>query len=148
MSIGRLGALDLDLAAALHRAAFEPLGERPWTRQEMAELLASPGVAGFRHGQEGMALSRLAGGEAELLTLAVAPDRRREGIGRALLDAVVVHARTAGAQHLFLEVGIDNPPACALYAASGFHEVGRRPGYYRRGERAPADASVMRLDLC
>ena len=42
-----LGALDLDRAAALHAEAFVPFGERAWTRQDMAELLASPGVAGL-----------------------------------------------------------------------------------------------------
>ena len=44
----RLGALDLDLASQLHGASFAPLGERAWTRQDIAELLASPGVAGWR----------------------------------------------------------------------------------------------------
>ena len=42
-----LRAVDLDRAARLHREAFEPMGERGWTRQDIAGLLASPGVAGF-----------------------------------------------------------------------------------------------------
>ena len=42
-----LGALDLDRAAALHGESFVPLGERAWTRQDLAELLASPGVTGL-----------------------------------------------------------------------------------------------------
>ena len=42
-----IGALDLDRAARLHRDAFEPLGERPWTRQDMAELLALPSASGL-----------------------------------------------------------------------------------------------------
>ena len=42
-----LGALDLDRAAALHGESFVAFGERAWTRQDLAELLASPGVTGL-----------------------------------------------------------------------------------------------------
>ena len=96
-----VGALDLDRAAALHRQAFEPLGERPWTRRDMAELLASPGVAGLfvevEGREDGFGLWRTVADEAELLTIAVQSDRRRHGLGRALLAAVVGQARRGGA---------------------------------------------------
>jgi ribosomal-protein-alanine N-acetyltransferase len=145
-----LGAPDLGRAAALHREAFEPLGERPWTCREIAGLLVSPGVAGLlveAEGREdGFALWRTAADEAELLTVAVQPDRRRRGLGRALLSAVVERARRGGARNLFLEVGVDNAPARSLYAQAGFIEVGRRPGYYRR-HAGLADALVLRLTL-
>jgi ribosomal-protein-alanine N-acetyltransferase len=145
-----LGALDLDRAAVLHRQAFEPLGERPWTRRDMAELLASPGVAGLFvevEGREGgFALWRTVADEAELLTIAVQSDRRRHGLGRALLAAVVGQARRGGAQCLFLEVGADNAPARSFYSQAGFVEVGRRPDYYRR-HTGFADALVLRLTL-
>lgn len=145
-----IGALDLDRAAALHRQAFEPLGERPWTRRDMAELLASPGVAGLflevEGREDGVALWRTVADEAELLTIAVRFDRRRHGVGRALLGAVVEQARHDGAQSLFLEVGADNGPARALYSQAGFVTVGRRPDYYRR-HTGFADALVLRLAL-
>jgi ribosomal-protein-alanine N-acetyltransferase len=145
-----VGALDLERAAALHRQAFEPLGERPWTRRDMAELLASPGVAGLfvvvDGREEGVGLWRMAADEAELLTIAVQADRRRQGLGRRLLDAVVERARHDGARSLFLEVGADNAPARSLYAQAGFLEVGRRPAYYQRAAGF-ADALVLRLTL-
>jgi len=144
------GALDLDCAAALHRQAFEPLGERPWTRRDMAELLASPGVAGLflevEGSEQGFALLRVAADEAELLTIAVAADRRRRGFGRRLVDAVIEQARDRGARNLFLEVGADNAPARSLYSQVGFTEVGRRPGYYPR-LAGRADGLVLRLTL-
>jgi ribosomal-protein-alanine N-acetyltransferase len=147
--LSRLGALDLDLAARLHGEAFSALGERPWTRQDMAELLASPGIAGWslRSGESkiGFALCRVAVDEAELLTIVVLRDRRRRGAGRALLATVVAHVREAGARALFLEVGADNPAALALYNRAGFQTVGRRAAYYARGKDSPADALVMRL---
>ena len=147
----RLGALDLDRAAALHGESFVPLGERAWTRQDLAELLAAPGVTGLLLQAEsrdvGIVLFRVVADEAELLTLAVRPAERRRGAGRRLLTAVIDRVREAGAQTLFLEVGADNPPARALYEAMGFRVIGTRPAYYRRGDGPPADALIMRLSL-
>ena len=146
-----LGALHLDRAAAMHGESFVPLGERAWTRQELAELLASPGVTGLvlqAEGRDaGIALCRVAADEAELLTIAVRPTERRRGAGRRLLAAVIDRARDAGARALFLEVGTDNPAARALYEALGFQVMGTRTAYYHRGEGPPADALIMRLSL-
>jgi ribosomal-protein-alanine N-acetyltransferase len=145
-----IGALDLDRAAELHREAFEPLGERPWTRQDMAELLASPDAGGLLlqiDGEDaGVALWRTTVDEAELLTIAVRSAHRRRGAARALLHAVIERARGRGARLLFLEVGVDNPAARSLYAREGFEEVARRAGYYQRREGF-ADALVLRLFL-
>lgn len=150
-SLRALGAPDLDLAASLHGEAFIRLGERAWTRQELAELLASHGVKGFAlaDGDDavGFALMRVAADEAELLTLAVHPAHWRRGAGRVLLDAVIGASRAFGARTLFLEVGADNAAARALYDHAGFEVVGRRQGYYRRAAGAPADAIVMRLGI-
>ncbi len=146
-----LGALELDVASELHREAFAPMGERVWTRQDIAELLASPGVTGLLLQADakdiGLALCRAAADEAELLTVAVRPGHRRLGAGRALLGAIVDYLRKAGVRTLFLEVGVDNPAASALYEQAGFQAVGRRAAYYRRGRAPPADAMVMRLTL-
>jgi ribosomal-protein-alanine N-acetyltransferase len=145
-----IAALDLDRAAALHRAAFMPLGERPWTRQDMAELLASPGAGGLMARLDGEAaglvLWRTIADESELLTLAVRADRRRRGIARMLVGEVIERAVAQGAQRLFLEVGVDNAGARALYAQAGFVEVGRRANYYGRPSGF-ADALILRLDL-
>jgi [ribosomal protein S18]-alanine N-acetyltransferase len=146
-----LGALDLDRAAAMHTEAFVPFGERGWTRRDMAELLASPGVAGLLlqiDGAEvGMAICRVVAEESELITIAVRPAHRRRGAARRLLAAVLDHVRAAGARSLFLEVAADNPAARRLYELSGFCVAGSRPAYFRRGDGPAADAFVMRLDL-
>ena len=146
-----LGALDLDRAVLLHREAFAALGERGWTRQEIAELLASPGVAGLLLQQDGneigFALWRTAADEAELLTIAIQASHRRRGAGRALLECIIALLRERGVRSLFLEVGDDNPAALSLYRRTGFEAVGRRAGYYAREGRSAADAIVMRLAL-
>ncbi len=144
-------AVDLDRASHLHHEAFEPMGERGWTRPDIAGLLASPGVAGFllTEGSSdiGMAICRVVADEAELLTVAVDPAHRRRGAARRLLAAVVDRVRADGAGTLFLEVGADNPGARALYDSLGFITAGRRAGYYPRPGRPAADAVIMRLNL-
>jgi ribosomal-protein-alanine N-acetyltransferase len=146
-----LGALDLDRAAALHAESFAALGERAWTRQDLAELVASPGVAGLLlqvDGKDaGLSVCRVAADEAELLTIAVRSPHRRMGLARRLLAAVIDHVRNAGARTLFLEVGVDNLAAQSLYQAQGFCAVGERRAYYQRGQGPPADGIVMRLTL-
>ena len=88
-SLHRLGALDLDRAAALHDEAFVALGERGWTRADFAGLLASPGVGGILliedKADAGLVLWRGVADEAELLTVAVRAGHRRKGAGRLLL---------------------------------------------------------------
>lgn len=62
---------------------------------------------------------------AALTSVWVAPSGRGKGIGDALLEAAVVHARRAGYGRLLLEVGDHNAPARALYARHGFTRTGR-----------------------
>jgi [ribosomal protein S18]-alanine N-acetyltransferase len=94
----------------------------------------------------GLALAQGLGPECEILALGVVPERRRAGIGTALLASVVCEARRRGARNLFLEVADDNTAARALYAAGGFVQIGRRTNYYRRVSGL-VDALVLRLLL-
>ena len=103
-----------------------------------------------REGEEhlplGFALFRTIAGEAELLLLAVAPDRQRRGIGRLLLDQFVDRAREAGARRVHLEVR-DGNPAVAMYRLAGFKPAGRRPNYYRGSDGRLFDALTFACDL-
>jgi ribosomal-protein-alanine N-acetyltransferase len=129
--------------ADVHAASFET--DRGWSAREFTDLLSDSSVFALaaRDGAAGFALGRAVAGEAELLTLAVAPHARRQGHGRALLEAFEAAARTRGAQEAFLEVAADNTPAIALYARAGYVERGRRRGYYPRPGRAAADALLL-----
>lgn len=82
--------------------------------------------------------------EADVQTLAVSPDVRRMGLGRALMHALLRHARSAGVRDVFLEVRADNSGAQALYTSLGFVPIGVRPGYYQPDD---VDAVVMKLEL-
>ena len=123
--------------AALHATCFPDA----WNAPAISALLVTPGTFACAH-DDGFVLARVAGDEAEILTLAVAPPARGRGLGRALLQAVIRRAAEMGAASLFLEVGADNPAALALYAGLGFTKVGMRKAYYNGG-----DALVLRLPL-
>jgi ribosomal-protein-alanine N-acetyltransferase len=87
--------------------------------------------------------SRAQGGDAEIMTLAVAPAAQGQGLGRVLLDQLREIAVRRGAGRLLLEVRSDNAAARALYAAAGFEQIGLRADYYT----VTVDAIILRLPL-
>ena len=127
--------------ALLHGLAFPP-GER-WGPDAFALQLALPGAFGFVSGAGGTVLARVAADEAEILTVAVAPEAQGQGLGRALLEHAMHEAARRGASSMVLEVSVANAAALALYKAAGFATVGRRPRYYPGG----ADALIQRRTL-
>lgn len=127
--------------AALHAAAFAPA--RGWSAEEFAALCNNPHVTCYG-GHASFALVRSLGDEAELLTLAVDPQVRREGKAEDLMRQWLTRetANTA-----FLEVAADNHAAQALYRKLGFTLTGRRKDYYKRKNGTQVDALLMQLAL-
>lgn len=117
----------------LHRACFP---DDPWDTRAIEQIIGIPGFYGRVAWQEevsvGFALALDLGGEAEIVSLGVVADRRRAGIGLALLGSVCSEARLRGAEGVVLEVAVDNRVARAFYAVAAFTVVGHRPNYYRR----------------
>ena len=130
--------------AALHARCFTL--PRPWSAAEFSALLGGRGVFLLEEAHEFL-LGRALAGEAELLTLAVAPEGRRLGLGRRLLAGFEAGAAARGATEAFLEVAADNVPALALYQGAGWAEAGRRRGYYRRADGPAVDAVILRKVL-
>jgi ribosomal-protein-alanine N-acetyltransferase len=81
--------------------------------------------------------------EAHLATIAVHPDLRGMGIGRALMQALLEQSAQDGAHSALLEVRAGNVAAQKLYESFGFTVVGRRPHYYRDNQE---DALLMTLE--
>lgn len=131
--------------AALHARAFTT--PRPWNAAEFAGWLADPLAFILVEGDAGFLLGRAVAGEAELLTVAVAPEARGRGLGQRLVSRFLYQARLRGAEVAFLEVAEDNAPARAVYTRAGFAESGRRRGYYRLPEGQAVDALVLRRVL-
>ncbi len=94
------------------------------------------GYAGLRSG--GL------GSDGDIQTVAVAPEHRGRGLGRLLVEALLVEARQRRVSAIFLEVRADNEVARGLYESLGFQEIDRRTGYYQPDG---VDAIVMRLAL-
>lgn len=137
--------------AALHAPCF---GSEAWDAGAFVRLLSATGVAGLIADTgaaglpqpAGFVLFRTVADEAEILTIAVLPEYRGQGIGRRLVERASDLAASAGACSLFLEVAEDNRAARALYRAAGFVIAGHRRGYYRRAGGA-VDALVLRRPL-
>jgi len=128
--------------AAMHAGAFSA----PWDMAAFESLLGQAGVVAIEAPQ-GFILIRSVADEAEILTLAVDPGARRQGLGARLVREGAAAAAARGAARLFLEVADDNPAALALYAGAGFTEAGRRPGYYARPDGGRQDALILALNL-
>lgn len=141
-------AQNLSLPLSLLHAACFP--DDPWAPQAMARITAIAGFFGHLAWEEdepvGLALALDLGGESEILALGVDPRRRRAGTGSALLAAICEDAVRRDGCSIFLEVAADNAAARALYARSGFVQIGRRPNYYRRA-LGPVDALVLRCKI-
>jgi ribosomal-protein-alanine N-acetyltransferase len=127
--------------ALIHQMAFPP-GEA-WGPDAIALQLALPGGFGWLDRRGGMILARVAADEVEVLTLAVAPEARHQGLARRLLDAAITLAAARGARTAFLEVSVSNQAARALYAGAGFTPAATRRRYYADG----SDALVLRRTL-
>lgn len=133
------------LLAHLHASAFPT----PWSDSEIAKLMANPTVfvlVSRNPAPQGFVMAWAAGGDSEILTLAVTPEARRKGVGASLVSAAGVAALMRGASTMHLEVSVDNEAARALYAKLGYVEAGRRGGYYA-AESGAVDALVLRRDL-
>ncbi len=122
---------DSAVLARLHALAHEA----PWGVEAFDSLLSQPGyfaIMALAPDAAGFILVRVVADEAEILTLAVAPERQRLGIGRRLIDASLEEVQSRGASRYFLEVAADNAPAIALYQSTSFRRHGQRTGYYSR----------------
>lgn len=134
---------DAAAIAMIHGGSFQ----HGWGEYEIRRLLIESNVVTHRAtiGRTliGFILSRHAAGEAEILSVAIAPAWRRRALGRPLLDLHLRRLAGLGVRSVFLEVDEHNVPACRLYRRAGFREIGRRQGYYQGG----AAALVLRRDL-
>jgi ribosomal-protein-alanine N-acetyltransferase len=140
-------ARDARAIATLHGASFH----RGWSDGEIEGMLIERTTVAHRamRGRRlaGFILSRLVIDEAEILSVAVAAAWRGRGLARRLLELHLRRLAGLGARTVFLEVEESNTPARRLYRRAGFHDVGRREGYYRDPSGNTTAALVLRRDL-
>jgi len=122
----------LDQVTAIEQASFA----NPWSRGMFVDELMSPvamdrvALAGDPAQVAGFIILWLVAGEAQVQNLAVAPEWRRQGVGRWLLLSALHQARAQGARQCILEVRAGNRAALVLYESLGFTRQGLRPRYY------------------
>ena len=126
--------------ADIHARSFTV--PRPWSVDEI-EAHGTLSGAIVLQTDYGFLLARHVVGEVELLTLAVDPDHRRNGVGQVLVNDLLTAAKALKADVVFLEVAEDNDAALTLYASVGFAHAGRRKNYYG----GKTDALILRHDL-
>jgi len=145
------GTMRAELASphGYYLVADAPAAERAGAGQPAAGETAAgaPGERQHPHaaidGYAGL-LAPADSGQADIQTIAVSPDARGHGLGRALMVALLDEARRRGALDVFLEVRADNPNAQALYASLGFEQIAVRPHYYQPDG---VDAYIMRWEV-
>ena len=148
-SFGPLDATHAEVVADLHAGAFA----RPWSAIDFEGMLAERDILadglflGAQAAPVGFALSRRVLDEAEILTVAIAPDGRGRGLSRPLLAHHLSELRLRGVRRVHLEVEEGNEPALRLYRSLGFEEVGRRSAYYAKADGAAASALTMSVSL-
>ena len=124
---------------------------QPWSRAFFEKELATPFARLVVAVEEAVPRSEVIGytcrwrvtDEVHLLNVAVHPERRGLGHGRALVGAVIAEAEVARTRVVYLEVRAGNVIARRLYRQLGFKDLGVRRGYYGPGQ----DAIVMELRL-
>ena len=147
-TIEPIASSDLERVAAIHEACFDDA----WSEEMIRRVLATAGAFGLvarppaDRSIAAFALARVVVDECELLSLGVAPERRKQGIGGALLDAAMARAAVLRVRRFFLEVGEFNAPARRLYESRGLEIVGRRADYYALEGGGAMDALTMRCE--
>ena len=137
MVIRRATSNDLAAVAAIQAASPEA---PQWTVSDYLSYdfwvsEGDGGVTGF------LAARTTAECEYEVLNIAVKRDLRRSGIGRGLMEYLLLNYHG----EIFLEVRESNLPARKLYEILGFLSIGRRPNYYN----SPTEAAiVMKFHSC
>lgn len=140
----------LDAIMHVMDCAFDPAFGEAWNRRQVSDALTVPNTRFLLadiHGREpenledtvGFTLSRTILDEEELLLIAVKPQSRGHGVGKALMKHFIDTASNRGVIKLFLEMR-DGNPAEQIYREHGFRPIGRRTNYYRSGNSAPIDA--------
>ena len=143
MRIEPMNASRVPQIAELEKLCFSD----PWSEQSIASELENPlslWLVAVEAGEVvGYVGSQTVLGETDMMNLAVAPEARRQGTGRALVLALVEALKEKESHSLMLEVRASNIPAQKLYASLGFSQVGRRPKYYSNPRE---DALILRKE--
>ena len=143
MEIVKMAPCHTAQVAALEAVCFSD----PWSEKSVASELENP-LSLWLVAVEGEVVIGYVGsqtvlGETDMMNVAVAPDRRRQGIAEALVEGLVARLKEMRSRCLTLEVRASNIPARTLYEKLGFQQIGLRKNYYRNPRE---DACILRKE--
>ena len=115
----------LDKLSRLHAQCFPA---KPWSASDFADLKKSG--CEIIASDNGFIVWRAVANEAEIISIGVAPQNRRQGIAGAMILLMENELKKSNVTHVFLEVSESNTPAQKLYEKYGFAPTGKRPKYY------------------
>ena len=130
---------DIDEIFVIENASFTV----PWSKQMIEETFENPYTKMFVAEDDksvvGYSSLGLIVPDAELLSIAVKNEYRRQGIGEMLFDSVLAFADKEDVSDIFLEVRESNEAAIELYLKKGMEVIGRRKEYYQK----PVEDAVL-----
>jgi len=118
--------------AAIRAQCFD----KAWKAESFAEMLSNPDVLCLLIPKIAYALAQKIPPESEIITIAVIPTHRRQGIAKNLLKKLWKFLCQQDIHTMHLEVSEKLMPARALYEKMGFQSTGRRANYYGQNEDA------------
>lgn len=142
LAIRPMTTLDLDQVIEIERQSFR----EPWTKtnfecEMLSQDLSESNVAVLGDRVLGYTVVWHQDEEVHLANIAVCEEYRERGIGKALVEYVLVRAKEQGARTIMLEVRESNLEARRLYETLGFRAVGLKRNYYKKEKE---DAVLMR----
>lgn len=126
-----------DKLSNLHKKCFP---SKPWSADDFRDLKQSG--CEIIMSENGFIVYRIVLDEAEIITIGVNPEKRRQGIASAMIGIVEKTIKNQGVKKIFLEVAANNISGQKLYENYGFRTVGLRPKYYDG-----VDAILMSKDI-
>ena len=139
-------ALDIPVLVGMEKSIFP---ESPWSAAQFREELAGvPKTRRYIVANDGATIVgyagiALAGEVADIHTLTVIPEFRRQGIATSMLSDLEAWAESKGVEAVMLEMREGNNEAQPLYEKAGYHAISRRDNYYAKG----IHAVIMRMEL-
>lgn len=140
MKIRELTAADVAAVSRIEQETFS----MPWSPRDFLEMVEADYAYYYVAEIEGEIVGccgiRNIAGEGEITNVVVASGFRGRGIGRMLMEYMLIEASLHGMGDCTLEVRVSNTPAIRLYESLGFRSEGIRPGFY---EKPREDAMIM-----
>ena len=134
------------LFALLHSKCFSN-APPPYSETSFLNMMLDHNYFFATHKSYAFGIVRFGPSEVELITIAVDPKKRRQGLGNKILTHLVAEIALKKKKAIFLEVNSENTIALRMYKKNGFSQIGLRVGYFNKPDGSNCDAIIMKKTL-